>query len=316
MLAAIAPPAPNHRGDLFLTDFLLTQPISERLVAFVGKKNVLGAADQDIFAGGDGTDQFMNQALIANPAYLLALPYSSYTAGLVMPRKWGVATVYVWDPQDRTIEGLQLDRLFSEGILLGTQVKLNTNFWERPGEHHFGGIWKHVEQIDLSLSAPPSVGFPNQPVAVGLPTKKDAFTIYYGFDQYFQVFPGERRSQSPAKPPRGWGLFGRALISDGNPTPYDYFLSLGIGGDTRWGNDRGDAFGIGWYYNGVSDKFSPALASLLGRREGWGVELYYKFQFTHWLALTPDLQYIKPGFGSFTNDDDAFVYGVRLNLNL
>ena len=106
----------------------------------------------------------MNQALIANPAYLLALPYSSFTAGIVMPREWGLATVYVWDPEERTKQGLKLDGLFSEGIILGTQVKLNTRFFDKPGEHHVGGIWKHVELPDLALAAPPSVGFPIQPV--------------------------------------------------------------------------------------------------------------------------------------------------------
>lgn len=316
LLPAVAPPVQNRPGEVFLTDFLVTMPITKRLVVFAGKKNVLGSADQDIFAGGDGTDQFMNQALVANPAYLLALPYSSFTAGLVMPRDWGMATLYVWDPQERTKQGLKLDRLFSQGVILGTQVKVNTNFFSKPGEHHVGGIWKHLDQIDLSLNPPPGIGFPGQAGAGGLPTKRDAYTIYYGFDQYVQVFPGERRSPLPIKPPRGWGLFGRASISDGNPTPYDYFLSLGVGGDTRFGNDRGDAFGIGWYYNGVSDSFSPAVSTLLGRREGTGLEVYYKFQLTPWMAVTPDLQYIRPGFGSFTSGDDAFVYGLRLNMIL
>ena len=36
---------------------------------FVGKKDVLGDLDQEKFSGGDGTDQFMNQAMVANPAF-------------------------------------------------------------------------------------------------------------------------------------------------------------------------------------------------------------------------------------------------------
>jgi porin len=316
VLPAIAPPTPNDPGDLVLTDFLFTQPISEGLVAFVGKKNVIGTADQDIFAGGDGTDQFMNQALLANPAYLLALPYSSFTAGVVMPREWGLATLYVWDPRDRTDAGLNLDGLFSDGIIVGTQWKVNTNLYHKPGEHHVGGIWKHVDLIDLSLASPPANGFPNQTVAPGLPTLSDSYTIYYGFDQYFAVYPGERRSHLPSKPPRGWGLFGRASISDGNPTPYDFFLSAGVGGDTRLGNDRGDTFGVGWYYTGVSDEFGPIPRALFGPRDGTGVELYYKFQFTKWLAVTPDLQFIRPGFSNFTSGDDALVFGIRVNMDL
>lgn len=80
---AALPPVPEHEGMPFLTDFLLTQPLSKEWVVFAGKKNVIGGLDQDDFAGGNGIAQFMNQSLIANPAFLLALPYSSFTAGVV-----------------------------------------------------------------------------------------------------------------------------------------------------------------------------------------------------------------------------------------
>ncbi|HIE97613.1 MAG TPA: hypothetical protein EYQ63_11510 [Fuerstia sp.] len=69
----------------------------------------------------------------------------------------------------------------------------------------------------------------------GVATLRDSYTIYYGFDQYVKVFPGERRTAAPVKPPRGWGFFGRFSVSDGNPTPFNYFLSAGIGGDSRLG---------------------------------------------------------------------------------
>ena len=178
-------------------------------------------------------------------------------------------------------------------------------------------IWKNVELVDLERATPPGTNYPGQGQPFGgLPTLDNAFTIYYGFDQYVQVFPGERRGSSPVKSPRGWGLFGRASISDGNPTPFEYFLSAGIGGDTRVGDDRGDTFGIGWFHNGVTNELGAIPAATLGRRQGWGIEMYYKLQLTPWLAVTPDVQLIRPGFGSFTNGDDAFVYGIRVNMNL
>lgn len=138
---------------------------------------------------------------------------------------------------------MKLDRFFSKGVIVGSQVKVDTNFFRKPGEHHIGGIWKHVDLIDLSFAPPPN-GYPYPSVASGVSTISDSYTIYYKFDQYIQVYPGQRRSALPSKPPRGWGLFGRASVSDGNPTPFDFFLSAGIGGDSRLGNDRGDAFGI------------------------------------------------------------------------
>lgn len=117
---AAIPPVPNDPGVPYITDFLVTQPLSKTLVVFAGKKNVLGAADQDDFAGGNGVNQFMNQAFVANPAFLLALPYTSFTAGVVSPQKWGSVGAFVYDPQDRTKEFFRLDDLFSQGVIISS----------------------------------------------------------------------------------------------------------------------------------------------------------------------------------------------------
>ena len=311
---ALLPPVADGQGTPYITDFLWTQPLSKKLIVFAGKANVVGAADQTQFAGGDGTNQFINQALVANPAFLLGLPYSSFTAGIVMPRKWGLSTLYVYDPQDRTRDFFRLKDLFSEGVIVGGQVTVNTNFFAKPGDHHVGALWKHLDQNDLRFAAPPPE-YP-YPVVPGFPTKRDAYTIYYGFDQYLGVFPGERPGLLPTKSPRGWGLFGRASISDANPTPIEYFLSLGLGGDSRLGPDRGDTWGLGWFYVGTSREFGPLPQALLGPRDGTGVELYYNVQVTPWLNVTPDVQYIRPGLGRLTSGDDAFVYGIRFNMKL
>ncbi len=311
---AALPTTPDNPGVPYVTDFLITQPLSERLVLFAGKKNVVGSADQDIFAGGDGTDQFMNQALVANPAFLLALPYSSFTAGVAMPRDWGAMSLYVYDATDRTRDFFRFNRLFGDGIIVGGQVGLNTRFFDKPGEHHVGALWKHLDLPDLSFT-PPAPEYPYPPVLPGVASIRDSYTIYYGFDQYLKELPGERRV-GPAMKSRGFGLFGRASISDSNPTPINYFLSLGIGGDSPLRQSNGDAFGIGWFYIGASDEFSAASQAALGPRDGTGVEIYYNFALTRSINVTPDVQYIRPGLGALTSGDDAFVYGVRVNLRL
>ena len=305
---ATLPPQPNDPGLPFVTDFLFTQPLAGgKLVVFAGKKNVIGAADQDIFAGGDGTDQFMNQALVANPAFLLALPYSSFTAGFALPQKWGMISAFLYDPQDRTRDFFRLKDLFSEGIIVGGEVKVNTNFLRKPGELHTGGIWKHVDLLDLRFDTPDPV-YPYPPAPPGFVTIRDSYTIYVGFDQFLKVYSDEPR--------RGWGMFGRASISDGNPTPNRYFLSAGIGGDSQLRCDRGDTFGIGWFYYGQSNEFGPIPIAKFDPRDGTGVELFYNFQVTPWLNISPDVQYIKPGLSAFTSGDDAFVYGIRVNMKL
>jgi CheY-like chemotaxis protein len=153
-------------------------------------------------------------------------------------------------PEDRTDEFFsRLGDLFSKGIIVGGEVKVNTNFFCMPGEHHVGAIWKHIDLTDLSASpapVPSYPGYPYPPAPPGVPSKPDSYTVYYGFDQYLRVLPGQRPGLGPKKRPRGWGLFGRASVSDGNPTPYRYFLSAGIGGDSPLGCHRGDTFGVGW----------------------------------------------------------------------
>jgi len=132
-------------------------------------------------------------------------------------------------------------------------------------------------------------------------------TIYTGFDQFLKRFAEE--------PQRGWGLFSRASLSDGNPTPVRYFVSAGIGGDSLLRSGRNDTWGIAWYYVGGSTEFSPVTQALFAPSNGTGVELFYKVQVTPWLNVTPDLQYIKPGLLSRIADE-AYVFGVRVNVFL
>ncbi len=303
IFASAIPPVPNDPGVPYITDFVVTQPLSKTLVVFAGKKNVLGAADQDDFAGGNGVSQFMNQAFVANPAFLLALPYTSFTAGVVSPQKWGSIGAFVYDPQDRTKDFFRLDDLFSQGVIVGTEVKVKTNFLSKPGEQHLGGLWKHVELSNLAFNEPPPGVYPYTAVP-GSPTLWDSYTIYYGFDQYLHMYSGDSK--------KGLGIFGRASISDGNPTPIRYFLSLGIGGNSPFRTQKGDTFGIGWYYTGLSQEFGPVPQAVFAPRDGYGIELFYNIQVTPWMNLTPDFQIIKPEAGALANM--AYIGGVRLNL--
>jgi len=301
---AALPPVPNDPGVPYLTNFLYTQPLTQWLAVFLGKRDVLGSHDQNTFAGGDGTMQFVNQAFIANPAFLLGLPYSAYTIGLVTPQDWGRATLYVYDPKDRTNEFLDFNDLFAKGVIVGSEVRVNTHFFSLPGEQHIGAIWKHHSLSNLSFTEPVPGVYP-EPTVQGSPTIRNSYTVYYGFDQY--LFNWSNDSDW------GWGVFGKASISDGNPTPLRYFLSLGIGGDSPFGRERGDTFGLGWYFNGASSAFGPLPRRLFDPRDGTGVEFFYNYQLTPWLSITPDLQYVSPGtsLGS-----DSFVYGLRVNTRL
>ena len=300
------PPTPNDPGTLYLTNFFVVQPFSPNFVVFAGKKVLVGEMDQDRFAGGNGTQQFMNQALAANPAYLLGLPYTGFAVGLVSPQKWGQMTVVVRDPENRTTDTLGLDNLFAKGVIVQSEVRLTTNFFGLPGDQHIGGVWKGFDQKDLNFLFSPPPEFPGIEGASSR-TRSEGYTVFYGFDQFVVRYKDEEE--------RGWGLFGRASYSDGNPTPLRYFVSAGLGGDSPFkGWTRGDTFGVGWYYTDASNEFGPIPKTVFGIQNGTGVELYYKFQVTPWIDVTPDLQYVRPWAHRVA--EDAFLYGLRVNMKL
>jgi len=300
---AALPPVQDGQGVPYITDFFVTQPLSKNWVVYAGKKNVIGTADQDDFAGGNGTIQFMNQAFVANPAFLLGLPYSSFTAGVVSPREWGGFAAFVFDPQDRTQNYFdRLNTLFSEGVIVGGEVKLKTKFFNLPGQQHVGGVWKHRELIDLRFNLDPT--FNPLTEKPRFTTLNDSYTIYGGFDQYFQVYNSDSK--------KGWGMFGRASISDGNPTPVRFFLSAGVGGYSPLASRPNDQFGIGWYYVGASNQFGAIPQRLLGLQDGQGIEIFYNIQVNPWMNLTPDFQIVNPEAAAIAGR--SYIGGVRLNV--
>ena len=118
----------------------------------------------------------------------------------------------------------------------------------------------------------------------------------------------------PATPARGWGLFGRAGIADDEANPLHWFLSFGIGGHNPHRGHEADTFGAGWFVAGTSDEIGPIIEATLGPiQDGHSVELYYNWQATPWLNITPDLQVIVPARG---NIDTALVAGIRAVMRL
>lgn len=299
----LTPTAPNDPGTLFMTDFMFTQPLSKNFVVFAGKKSLAAADDDGGIGGGSGFNRFMNLAVVGNPSLLLAMPYSSFMVGMVSPQEWGSLSIWAMDAKDRTTDVFALGDLFADGVIIRPQVKFRTNFFELPGEQRFGGFYKRLDQTDLRFNQPPPGSYP-YPTVPGFPTRRDAYTLDYSFEQYLQLYSEETK--------RGWGVFGRASVSDGNPTPYDYYLCLGLGGYSPFRHARGDQYGVGVYYTGISDQFGPLPRAIFGPRPGWGLEVFYNAQVTPWLSLTPDLQIVKPEAGAIANT--SYIGGIRLNL--
>ena len=283
-------PVPGDE-NLMLTNVLFTQDLSESLALFFGKMDTLDG-DPNAFAHGRGKDQFLNSAFVFNPIAVRTIPYSTLGAGFVLLRDASpVFTFTILNATD-TSGSSGFDELFANGVALGAELRLPVELQGLPGHQLFGATWNSKEYV--ALGQDPRVIVPGS--GVPIERKRGSWSLRYNFDQYLYV--------DPSDPRRGWGLFGRAGLSDGNPNPLKWFLSFGVGGSSPIPGRAEDSFGVGWYYAGASDELGP----LVNIDDGQGVEIYYNAAVRPWFHLTTDLQIIGPGL---RNTATAVVVGLR-----
>ena len=271
---------------------VFTQALSEQFVVFAGKVDTLDG-DMNAFAHGRGKHQFFNTNFVFNPIAVQTIPYSTLGAGFSILQ--GVEPIFTFTVLNATDTATTsgFDELFADGVALSAELRLPTSFFGLPGHQDFGGTWNSRDYI--ALGQDPRVIEPDVPIAL----KSGSWSLRWNFDQYLVV--------DPCDSTRGWGLFGRAGISDGNPNPIKWIVSFGVGGNSPLRGREADRFGVGWYYGGASSELGP----IFNPDDGTGVELFYNVAVTPWCQVTPDLQIID---GGVPNSDTAVIFGLRANL--
>ncbi|MEQ8848016.1 carbohydrate porin [Botrimarina sp.] len=299
--AAVLADLPIAEGeDLYLTNVLFTQMLSERHGVFFGKLDTLDG-DLNAFAHGRGKRQFLNVGFVANPIALRTIPYATLGAGFVVLADDGepLFTYTLLNATD-TADSDGFDELFAEGVAMSAELRLPTEFYGLPGHQLFAGTWNSRDYV--SLGQDPRVVFPDIPIN----ETNGSWSLYWNFDQYLAI--------DESAPARGWGVFGRAGVADDDANPLAWFLSFGLGGNNPMRGRGADTFGAGWFVAGSSDQIGPILQAALGPiADGHGVEVYYNWQANPWLNVTPDLQVLVPGR---ENVDTALVLGVRAVMRL
>jgi porin len=264
---------------------------------YAGKLDTLDG-DANAFAHGRGIHQFSNAAFVVNPIGLRTVAYSTLGTGFViLDEGEPIFNFLVLNARDTT-ETDGLSELFADGAVLSTELRLPTNFLGMRGHQLFGAIWSSRDFASLNQS--PLVILPNVPIA----RQSDSWALTYNFDQYL--------FEDPCDSSKGWGVFGRAGLADPDTNPIHYFLSLGIGGNSRLRGRGNDTFGLGWYYSGTSDRIAPFLSTSLGNlTDGQGGEMFYNIAVNKRLYLTTDTQVIVP---ARSNVDSSLLFGLRANL--
>ncbi len=243
------------------------------------------SGDANEFAHGKGDTQFMNLAFNFNPVALVAVPYSTLGAGLiVLPTKDPKAAVInfmvVQTNGKASVSGF--GDLHSNQLTFAGEARVRTDFFGLTGHQLIGGGYsnKTFNSLDQRLR----FFIENR----GIEKQDGSWMFYYNFDQYLY----EPRKGSD----QGIGIFGRFGVSDGNPNPMHFFFSFGVGGKGITPGRPFDRFGVGYYCIEVGN---PTFTGPLGLtrkllRNEYGFEAFYNFAITPWLQLTPAIQVIRP----------------------
>jgi porin len=280
--------------DLALIEVRFGLELTDNVEAVFGKLDTF-AYDINAFAHGDGDENFFNTAFNFNLIATKTIGYSVLGAGLHVSRgDERVFTLMVLNTEENPTT-VGISDLFANGAAIFSELRLPVTLLGRRGHQSIGGSWSSKTYDSLRQDG--RIDFPDIPIA----KKKGSWSLFWNADQYLW--------QDRCDPERGWGLFGRAGISDGNPNPIEWSVSFGAGGDSPLDGREEDNFGIGWYYIGISDEFGPLLTNLLD--DGQGVEMYYDIALTEtfWLAL--DLQVVDP---NFVAANTAVVPGIRARI--
>lgn len=281
--------------QVYLTNVLLTQFLSERFAIYAGKLDTLDG-DANAYASGRGITQFSNTAFIANPIALRTIPYSSLGVGfVVLDGMEPLFNFLLINPTD-TSDSSGFGELFEEGVAMSAELRVSTNWLRRPGHQLFGATWSNREYV--SFGQDPRVILPNVPIA----ETDGSWSAYWNTDQAIWVDPSDAT--------RHWGYFARAGVADDSANPINYLLSAGLGGSSSL--RVGDSFGVGYFYSGTSDEVGPILQTILGPiGDSQGVECFYRMQVNHCFSVTPDFQWLQP---ARENVPDAYILGLRANL--
>jgi porin len=308
-------PVPGKPGSFAIPAVTFTQFLSPYFGVTAGKFNVT-AADDNEFAHGKyakGDTQFMNTAFNFIPSALFGSPYTPVGAGLViLPNKNPAAAIIkaVVYSSSGTASQAGFDKFDHDDLSVYLEGRVQTHCFGKTGHQDVMYLQsnKDITSIDQRLTLDPETQV--------LATKSGTWMFSYNFDQYLW---------EPQKG-KGFGLFGRFAVSDGNPNFLHYFYELGFGGKGVGSKRPNDEYGFGGYYINISN---PTLTTPTGTRhflrDEKGFEAYYSFALTPWAHLSPDLQVVHGAFPQNTvahieqgvplrNIKTAVVLGLRLNL--
>jgi len=289
---------------LALTQLSYLQMLSTKFGVIAGKMDLFGDGDTNEFATGRGRTQFMNWSLNYGTANLI-VPASTLGVGVVILPSERLNIVSMLTSGTECVSSNCFKDLDDKGGISITSVGYQYQLGGLPG----GVTGNFIYLFDKDFTEFGG-GLPVPPPGAGEGTTKDHSWVAGGtFWQYISTkesHEGPLNLTNRQQDLAGWGIFGRLTFADDETNPWKTSFALGLGARGIFNGRPDDMFGVGYFYNGLTDK------GLIGRLDdGQGVEGYYNASILPSLRFSLNLQWIKSVKPTV---DNTFALSTRLQL--
>ncbi len=288
-----------------LTDLNWIQFLNDHFALMIGKFDTF-EGDGSEFASGRGVSQFMNFNLVYNGTTAM-LPYCTLGAGvLVLPNKSITINSMVANLSDSsTTTGFED---FGEGWIWSSEMSVQYRLSELPGGVNIGAVFSFdgdFSRLDKRFTLTPGEG-------LNAPTEDSSWTTYMTGWQYLFVedaVEGPVDAASGRPDHQGLGVFARLGFADEKTNPIELSSSIGLGGRGLLPGRDNDVFGVGYYYQNLSE---TRIGESLGYdTSSQGAEAFYNLALAESTTLGLDFQYVDSPAPDVRR---ALILGARMNI--
>ncbi len=261
-----------------------------RLTLMIGKIDFTCIFDAIAYAD-DETSQFLNSALVDNPA----IPFPDYCLGMIlsydMTESWyvmgGVADAEASHGTSGFATTFDGDDYFFYILETGITRQYHLTSEPMPGTYRVG-FWSDAQSSETLGSGH---------------VRRSNVGVYLSCDQMLL------REEGGGNDNQGLGGFVRYGHADGELSEVTDFWSVGLQYKGFFNGRDNDVIGLAVAYGIFNDN---AELDFTEDHEAV-VEFYYNAQVGHWLSVSPGIQYINnPGGAASVND--AVVLGIRVQM--
>lgn len=277
-----------------LTELTYMQFFNEKFGIIGGLNNTTYGDNNPIAGDAISNEHFMNMGFLYSPVEAHTVPAVTLGGGIIMrPAEWVQGSVTVVGSEETA--GYNPFELY-EGTTFATEWEFEYKLGGKPGGMVVGGLYS-INQARLPYGADPRLVIDEFIESGELETSKDSWAVFWNG---FQYLTGDEE--------RGTGIFARLGLSDGNPNPVRWHWAAGVGGVGLLPGREKDRWGLGVYYQDLSDGI---LSQVFGLDDEIGGELFYNIALTPWMNVTLDAQVVD---SAASQAGTAVVLGTRVAI--